>query len=155
MEDAVGPSDAKVGIVAGSRRIKQRGSGYFKRKHSRHVPQDDDAVIAQALNILSRRIRHNDFLASPADVRDFLRVLLADREHEILVVVLLDAKNRVLFSEELFRGTLTQTSVYSREVVKLALMANAGAVIFAHNHPSGDAQPSQPDKLCLTLTTVQ
>ena len=85
MADAVGPSDAKVGIVAGSRRIKQRGSGYFKRKHSRHVPQDDDAVIAQALNILSRRIRHNDFLASPADVRDFLRVLLADREHEILV----------------------------------------------------------------------
>ena len=70
------------------------------------------------------------------------------------MVVLLDAKNRVLFSEELFRGTLTQTSVYSREVVKLALMANAGAVIFAHNHPSSDTTPSQADK-AVTQRLVQ
>ena len=63
------------------------------------------------------------------------------------MAVLLDAQNRVLSCEELFRGTLTQTSVYPREVVKVALAANAGAVIFAHNHPSGVSEPSRADEL--------
>ena len=63
------------------------------------------------------------------------------------MVVMLDAQHRVLASEELFRGTLTQTSVYPREIVKAALKANAAAVIFAHNHPSGVAEPSQADEL--------
>jgi DNA repair protein RadC len=67
-------------------------------------------------------------------VRDYLRLLLHNREHEVFVVVLLDAKNRVLATEELFRGTLTQTSVYPREVVKVALRHNAAAVIFAQSH---------------------
>jgi DNA repair protein RadC len=69
----------------------------------------------------------------------------------VFVVILLDAQHRVLSVDELFRGTLTQTSVYPREVVKVALRANAAAVIFAHNHPSGVAQPSQADEL-LTRT---
>jgi DNA repair protein RadC len=68
----------------------------------------------------------------------------------VFVVVLLDAQNRVLATEELFRGTLTQTSVYPREVVKVALRHNAAAVIFAHNHPSGVAEPSQADQLLTT-----
>ena len=80
-------------------------------------------------------------------MRDYLRLLLAGKEHEVFVVVLLDTHHRVLVCEELFRGTLTQTSVYPREVVKLALAANAAAAIFAHNHPSGVSEPSRSDEL--------
>ena len=111
----------------------------------------DDALIASALAVLERRMRVLDHLASPAAVRDYLRLLLAGREYEVFVVVLLDAQNRVLLSEELFRGTLMQTSVYPREIVKLALGANAASAIFAHNHPSGCSEPSRADEL-LTQT---
>jgi DNA repair protein RadC len=107
----------------------------------------DDTLITEALAVLARRIRWGDSLASPSAVRDYLRLLLAGREHEVFVVVLLDAQNRVLSCQELFRGTLTQTSVYPREVVKVALAANAGAAIFAHNHPSGCSEPSRADEL--------
>ncbi len=85
-------------------------------------------------------------MTSPGAVTDYLRLLLASREHEVFVALFLDGQHRVLVAEELFRGTLTQTSVYPREVVKAALRANAAAVIFAHNHPSGVAQPSQADE---------
>jgi DNA repair protein RadC len=107
----------------------------------------DDTLIAAALAVLARRIRCGDSLASPSAVRDYLRLLLAGREHEVFVVVLLDSQNRVLSCQELFRGTLTQTSVYPREVVKVALAANAGSAIFAHNHPSGCSEPSRADEL--------
>ena len=107
----------------------------------------ENNVIAQGLAILSRRMRANDPLSSPNAVRDYLRMSLSGREHEVFVVVLLDAQHRVLHCEEMFRGTLTQTSVYPREVVKTALAANAASVIFAHNHPSGVNEPSQADEL--------
>ncbi len=107
----------------------------------------DDTLIAAALAVLARRIRDTDTLASPSAVRDYLRLLLADRKHEVFVVVLLDAQHRVLSADELFRGTLTQTAVYPREVVKLALAANAASAIFAHNHPSGVCEPSRADEL--------
>lgn len=80
-------------------------------------------------------------------MRDYLQLILHGREYEVFVVVLLDAQNRVLASEEMFRGTLTQTSVYPREVVRTALRHNAASVIFAHNHPSGVTEPSQADQL--------
>lgn len=112
---------------------------------------NEDKVIAKALAILAKRMRVTDALNSPGAVRDYLRLLLAGREHEVFVVVLLDAQNRVLFVEEMFRGTLTQTSVYPREVVKVALAANAGSAIFAHNHPSGVSEPSRADE---SLTRV-
>ena len=86
-------------------------------------------------------------LTSPGAVRDYLRLALGRREHEVFVCIWLDAQHRVSAFEEPFRGTLTQTSVYPREIVKSALAANAAAVIFAHNHPSGAAQPSQADEL--------
>jgi len=123
---------------------------------------DDDTLIAQALAILSRRMHAADHLASPSAVRDYLRLSLADKEYEVFVVVLLDAQHRVLRCEELFRGTLTQTSVYPREVVKVALATNAACVIFAHNHPSGVSEPSRADglltqqlKAALALVDVQ
>ena len=108
---------------------------------------EETNVIAQGLAILSRRMRANDQLSSPDSVRDYLRMSLSGREHEVFVVVLLDSQHRVLRCEEMFRGTLTQTSVYPREVVKTALAANAASVIFAHNHPSGANEPSQSDEL--------
>ena len=107
----------------------------------------DDEVIGAALRILEKRIREGDCLTSPQAVRDYLRLSIGEREREVFVVVLLDAQHRVIATEELFAGTLTQTSVYPREVVKVALQRNAGAVIFAHNHPSGVAEPSQADQL--------
>jgi DNA repair protein RadC len=107
----------------------------------------EDEVLGQALQILERRLCTGAALTSPSAVRDYLRLLLSRREHEVFVTLFLDAQHRVLSSEELFRGSLTQTSVYPREVVKAALKANAAAVILAHNHPSGVAQPSAADEL--------
>jgi DNA repair protein RadC len=106
-----------------------------------------DRIILRALKLLEERIRTGASLTSPSAVRDYLRLLLHDREHEVFVCLWLDAQHRILATEEIFRGTLTQTSVYPREIVKAALQANAAAVIFAHNHPSGIAQPSQADEL--------
>ena len=106
-----------------------------------------DSVIAAAKAIMDARMRHGDVIASPGAVREYLRLLLHGREYEVFVGVFLDAQNRVLATDELFRGTLTQTSVYPREVVKRSLFNNAAAVIFAHNHPSGIAEPSHADEL--------
>lgn len=106
-----------------------------------------DQTIKRALAILEERSHHGDALASPNAVRDYLRLLLHDRGHEVFVCVFLDSQHRVIASEELFRGTLAQTSVYPREVVKATLAHNAAAVVLAHNHPSGVAEPSRADEL--------
>jgi DNA repair protein RadC len=105
------------------------------------------AVLELARRCLREELRAADALTSPGAVRDYLRLSLGTREHELFVALFLDAQHRVVATEELFRGTLTQTSVYPREVVKAALRANAAAVIFAHNHPSGVAQPSRADEM--------
>ncbi len=104
------------------------------------------AVLEMARRSLREQIARGAALGSPQAVRDYLRLKLQDRPHEVFVGVFLDAQNRVLAVEELFRGTLTQTSVYPREVVKRALHHNAAALIFAHNHPSGVAEPSRADE---------
>ncbi len=109
------------------------------------------AVLEMARRALAESARERDALSSPAAVRDYLRLTLRERPHEVFLALFLDARNRVLAEEELFRGTLTQTSVYPREVVKRALAHNAAAVILAHNHPSGTAEPSAAD-LDLTRT---
>lgn len=95
---------------------------------------------------LRDRMKSTPALNSPQTVRDWLQLHCGTMEHEVFIVLLLDAQNRVLSVEELFRGTLTQTSVFPREIVKVALRANAAAVIFAHNHPSGVAEPSRADE---------
>src|SRR5258706_7113698 len=105
------------------------------------------AAIELARRSLQDGMRSANALTSPGAVRDYLRLAISSREHEVFVCLWLDAQHRVLASEELFRGTLTQTSGYPREIVKAGLRANAAAVIFAHNHPSGVAQPSQADEL--------
>lgn len=105
------------------------------------------AVLEMSRRALGEEMRSGDALNSPGAVRSYLQLLLRGRTQEVFMVIFLDAQHRVLSSEELFQGTLTQTSVYPREVVKRALYHNAAAVILAHNHPSGVAEPSQSDQL--------
>lgn len=105
------------------------------------------AVVEMARRALHEEMRAGNALNSPGAVRDYLQLLLRARQHEVFLAIFLDAQHRVIESEELFRGTLTQTSVYPREVVKRALHHNAAALIFAHNHPSGVAEPSDSDRL--------
>lgn len=104
------------------------------------------AVLEMARRALDEKIKQTDALNSPQAVRDYLRLTLARLPHEVFVAVFLTAQNRVIVVEELFRGTLTQTSVYPREIVKRALAHNAASVILAHNHPSGEASPSAADR---------
>lgn len=104
------------------------------------------AVMEMARRTLAEDMQAGDALDSPDAVRAYLRLLLHDKEYEVFCCVFLDAQNRVLAVEELFRGTLTQTSVYPREIIKRALFHNAGALILAHNHPSGVAESSQADR---------
>jgi len=106
----------------------------------------------QAATELSRRalaaeMKSGINLSSPTAVRDFLRLSIQNRQVEVFVGLFLDAQNRVIAMEELFSGTLTQTSVFPREVVRRALHHNAAGVIFAHNHPSGVAEPSHADEI--------
>lgn len=99
------------------------------------------------LRALSENLRERDCLSSPDAVRSYLCLRLGVAEHESFWCLWLDARNRLLTAEEMFRGTLTQTSIYPREVVKRALRLNAAAVVVAHNHPSGDPQPSRADEM--------
>lgn len=95
---------------------------------------------------LAQELEQKDALNSPAAVRQWLRLKLASLQHEVFMALWLDSQNRLLDAEELFRGSLSQASVYPREVVKSALAHNAAAVILAHNHPSGVTEPSHADE---------
>jgi len=107
----------------------------------------DDAVISQALVILSKRLKKPGvLLGSASQVSHFLRLKLATKPHEIFCVIFLDAQNRLVAFEELFYGSLTELAVIPRQVVIRALAHNAAGAIFAHNHPSGSAEPSEADK---------
>src|SRR3954471_23365003 len=105
------------------------------------------AAIELARRALQERLELSAALTSPGAVRDYLRLRLAARKEEAFVCIWLDAQHKVIDIEEAFTGTLTQTRVYPREIVKSALRHNAAAVIFAHNHPSGVADPSRSDEL--------
>ena len=105
------------------------------------------AVLEMARRALEEKMKSGDAMSSPQSVRDYLRLTLQGKKHEIFVGIFLDAQNRTIAAEELFKGTLTQTSVYPREVVKRALHHNAAAIIFAHNHPSGLPEPSRADEM--------
>ena len=105
------------------------------------------AVLELARRALREEVRRDTVLNTPSKVRDYLALSLRNQRQEIFIALFLDAQNRLIADELLFRGTLTQTSVYPRAVVQQALRHNAGAVIFAHNHPSGLAEPSRADEL--------
>ncbi len=109
------------------------------------------AVLELARRVVAAELAARPFFDSPATVKDYVSLQLGGRSHEIFAVLFLDAQGRLIGFEELFRGTLTQTSVYPREVVKRALDRHAASVILAHNHPSGSAEPSRADEF-LTQT---
>jgi DNA repair protein RadC len=109
------------------------------------------AVVELARRAMSQQLKEREVFGSPDAVKHYLQLHLAHRPHEVFAVLFLDAQNRLVTMEELFRGTLTQTSVYPREVVRRALQLEAAAVVLAHNHPSGTVQPSRADE-ALTQT---
>ena len=104
------------------------------------------AVLELARRALAQQLKERQVFDSPAAVKDYLRLQLAQRAHEVFAVLFLDAQHRLIALEELFRGTLTQTSVYPREVALRALHHHAAAVVLAHNHPSGSVAPSRADE---------
>lgn len=108
------------------------------------------AIFEMSRRALSEQLQQRDVLSSPQHVRDYLVLKLASLTREVFMVLFLDTQNRLLASEELFSGTLSQASVYPREVIKRVLHHNAASVIFAHNHPSGIAQQSAADELLTT-----
>lgn len=115
---------------------------------SLRIPRPGDATILRALSILKSRLREpGEYLKSPGQVRAYLMLRLAEQEHEVFAALFLNSQHQLIEYQELFRGTLTQTSVFPREVVKMALRLNAGAVILAHNHPSGLNEPSHADEV--------
>jgi len=109
------------------------------------------AVLELARRAMAQQLRERAVFDSPDAVGQYLQLHLAARPHEIFAVLFLDAQHRLIVLEELFRGTLTQTSVYPREVVVRALHHHAAAVVLAHNHPSGGVEPSRADE-ALTQT---
>ena len=109
------------------------------------------AVMELARRAIAQQLATREVFGSPDAVKQFLQLHLASRDHEVFAVLFLDAQNRLIEMREVFRGTLTQTSVYPREIVKLALQLHAAAVVLAHNHPSGTVQPSRADE-ALTQT---
>ena len=132
-------------LHAGPEQLKRvKGLGPAKRAEMA-------AVLELARRSLASRLSTRPIFESPAAVRQYLALQLAEREHEVFAVLFLDAQSRLIALEEMFRGTLTQTSVFPREIVKRALELGAAAVIFAHNHPSGVAEPSRADEF-LTQT---
>ncbi len=118
-------------------------------------PARAEEVLQHARRVLAQRVRRGATLSSPQAVKDYLRVQIGVLEHEVFAVIFLDAQHRIVALKEMFRGTVSQTSVYPREVVKEALALNSSAVILAHNHPSGAAEPSRADEfLTQTLKTA-
>ena len=104
------------------------------------------AIFEMSRRALSEKLQQQDIFKSPKQVRDYLCLALGNEAREIFMVLFLDPQNRVQAQESLFEGTLTQANVYPREVIKRALYHNAASVIFAHNHPSGIAEPSRADE---------
>ena len=105
------------------------------------------AVAEMMRRALAEALHERPLFDSPQTVRNYLRMTLGQRQQEVFVALFVDAQHRLIACEELFHGTLAQTSVYPREVVKRALATNAAAVVFAHNHPSGIAEPSRADEI--------
>ncbi len=136
-----------LGKLLGVREAKKIYAGSLNAVFKDQAPEI--CLVARELltRWLNEEIMTSASLNAPHAVRDYLKMHFAGREYESFVAIFLDAQHRVIAADELFKGTLTQTSVYPREVVKASLKHNAAAVIFAHNHPSGATEPSQSDRM--------
>ena len=105
-----------------------------------------NAVIQMALNILSERHNTGEILTNPKDTANYLRLKLSEYKNEVFCVLFLNTRHKIIAFEQLFQGTIDGAAVYPRVVAQRAMQHNASAVIFAHNHPSGVAEPSQADQ---------
>lgn len=150
-----------VGKRMASNLAKVPLSVVFELRASRQIvsekftPYAANPIISAAKELLTRALEEEISInpihfGDPKAVKSYLRLALGGRQQEVFMVLFLDSQNRLIASDELFHGTLTQTSVYPREVVKRALTHNAATVMLAHNHPSGLAEPSQADRLLTT-----
>jgi DNA repair protein RadC len=133
--------DGIAGLLNASAADLQRVKGLGPAKRAELL-----AVLELTRRALAQQLRERAVFASPDAVKQYLQLHLAAKAHEVFAVLFLDVQNRLLAMEELFRGTLTQTSVYPREVVLRALHHQCAAVVLAHNHPSGSVQPSRADE---------
>jgi DNA repair protein RadC len=138
--------DGIAGLLQANAQDLKRVKGLGPAKQAELV-----AVLELARRALTQQLQERPVFSTPTAVQHFLQLQLAPRPHEVFAVLFLDAQHRLLAQEELFRGTLTQTSVYPREVVLRALHHRCAAVVLAHNHPSGSVQPSPADE-ALTRT---
>ena len=118
-----------------------------KSVSKRLTQEQQDRIISRASAILEERAKYGPSLNSPSAVREYFRMVLAPLDHEAFGVAFLSTQNAVIEFETMFHGTINQTSVHPREVIKAALRHNAAAVIFSHNHPSGLAEPSRADEV--------
>jgi len=140
--------DSFLSVPAGS------GGLLIRDVAGQYRPAEADEVLLAAQQLLAAQVRGSDLMDSPAVVKDLLRARLGNLPHEVFTVVHLDAQNRVLDYVEMFRGMVSQTSVYPREVVRDALLRNSCALVLVHSYPSGAARPSRADEY-LTQTLKQ
>ena len=139
-EELLGP-DGIAGLLQATAQSLQLVKGLGPAKQAELL-----AVFELARRALSQRLKEREAFQTPDAVKQYLQLQLAHKNHEVFAVLFLDSQNRMLAMEELFRGTLSQTSVYPREVVMRALHHQAAAVVLSHNHPSGSVQPSRADE---------
>ncbi len=139
-EELLGP-DGIAGLLNASVQSLKMVKGLGPAKQAELL-----AVFEMARRALSQRLKEREAFHTPGAVKQYLQLQLAHKNHEVFAVLFLDNQNRMLAMEELFRGTLSQTSVYPREVVMRALHHQAAAVVLSHNHPSGSVQPSRADE---------
>jgi DNA repair protein RadC len=132
-------SNSSADVLASNALLVRDVNGQYR-------PASPEEVLQRARLVLSHRVRRGATMSSPQAVKDYLRLEIGTLGHEVFTVIFLDAQHRLLALKEMFRGTVSQTSVYPREVVKEALMLNAATVVLAHNHPSGSAEPSRADE---------
>ena len=125
--------------------MNQQAQLFVRQENGRYREAKRDEITERAAQLIERDLRSRSVLSSPQTCREVLNLRLRNREHEVFSVLFLDNRHRLIEYRELFRGTIDGASVYPREVVKDALALNAAAVILAHNHPSGVAEPSQAD----------
>ncbi len=149
-KNGVAGFDGISGLLNASAEDLMRIKGLGPAKRSELI-----AVLELARRALAQQLKERAVFDTPDAVKNYLRLQLGARPHEVFAVLFLDVQNRFLEFKEIFRGTLTQTSVYPREVVLLALQCQASAVVLSHNHPSGTVQPSRADEmLTQTLKTT-
>jgi DNA repair protein RadC len=147
-EQLLGHFDGLAGLMHATPEELARAGGVGPAKQA-----ELSAVLEIARRTLAQQLKEAPVFDSPQKVKDFVALRLAALNHEVFGVLYLDSQHRLIEMQELFRGTLAQTSVYPREVLRQALLLNAGAAILVHNHPSGVAEPSRADEV-LTQSLV-